>query len=79
MWANEGAISLEPSFISHLSIPNVVMVPIADKQATWDLSLVWQRGRMSNPLRVLLESLQLNAKSRQDMSRVRSPRHYPKP
>lgn len=63
MWANEGAISLEPSFISHLSIPNVVMVPIADKQATWDLSLVWQRGRMSNPLRVLLESLQRNAKS----------------
>ena len=61
--ANEGAISLQPSFISHLSIPNVVMVPIADKQAVWDLYLVWQRGRMSGPLRALLGSLQLNTKS----------------
>jgi DNA-binding transcriptional LysR family regulator len=63
MSANEGAISLQPSLISHLSIPNVVMVPIAEKQATWDLSIVWQRGRMSNPLRALLDSFQLKAKS----------------
>jgi hypothetical protein len=63
MSANEGAISLQPSLISHLSIPNVVMVPIAEKQATSDLSIVWQRGRMSNPLRTLLDSFQLKAKS----------------
>jgi len=63
MCANEGAISLQPSFISHLSIPNVVMVPIAEKRATWDLSIVWQTGTMSDPLRCLLDSFQLNAKS----------------
>jgi LysR family transcriptional regulator, benzoate and cis,cis-muconate-responsive activator of ben and cat genes len=63
MSANEGAISLQPSYISHLSIPNVVMVPIAEKLATWDLSIAWQRGRMSDPLRALLDSFQLNAKS----------------
>jgi molybdate transport repressor ModE-like protein len=63
MSANEGAVSLQPSLISHLSIPNVVMVPIAEKQATWDLSIVWQRGRMSYPLRALLDSFQLKAKS----------------
>jgi hypothetical protein len=62
MSANEGAISLQPRLISHLSIPNVVMVPIAEKQATWDLSIVWQRGRMSKPLRALLDSFQLKAK-----------------
>src|SRR5882724_9769061 len=28
--ANEGAISLHPIFISHLGIPNVVLVPVAD-------------------------------------------------
>jgi LysR family transcriptional regulator, benzoate and cis,cis-muconate-responsive activator of ben and cat genes len=61
--ANEGAISLQPSYISHLSIPNIVMLPIADKQATWDLFLVWQRGRMSDPLRALLDNLQLNSKA----------------
>ena len=36
--ANEGAISLHPIFISHLGIPNVVMVPIADKGS--DLGLI---------------------------------------
>jgi hypothetical protein len=61
--ANEGAISPQPNFISHIGIPNVVMVPIADKQATWDLFLVWQRGKMSSPLRALLGSLHLDPKS----------------
>ena len=63
MSANEGAISFQPSYISHLSIPNVVMVPIAEKRATWDLSIVSQRGRMSDPLRALVDSFQLKAKS----------------
>jgi molybdate transport repressor ModE-like protein len=55
--ANEGAISLNAAFISHLSIPNVVMVPIADAEATWDLFVVWQRGKTAGPLRALLDSL----------------------
>ena len=59
MAANEGAISLNPSFISHLGIPNVVMVPIADKEATWDLFVVWQRDKTSRPLRALLDALRL--------------------
>ncbi len=58
--ANEGAISLNPSFISHLGIPNVVMVPIADKEATWDLFVVWQRGKTAGPLRALLDTLRQN-------------------
>jgi molybdate transport repressor ModE-like protein len=57
--ANEGAISLHPIFISHLGIPNVVMVPVADKEATWDLFVVWQRGKTSGPVRALLDVLQL--------------------
>jgi molybdate transport repressor ModE-like protein len=57
--ANEGAISLQPLFISHLGIPNVVMVPLADKEATWDLFVVWQRGKASGPLRALLDALRL--------------------
>src|SRR6266478_233273 len=57
--ANEGAVSLHPIFISHLGMPNIVMVPISDKQATWDLFVVWQRGKTAGPLRALLEALQL--------------------
>ncbi len=55
--ANEGAVSLHPIFISHLGIPNVVMIPIANKEATWDLFVVWQRGKTSDPLRALLDAM----------------------
>ena len=55
--ANEDAISIQPAFISHLNVPNAVMVPIADAGATWDLFVVWQRGRTAGPLRTLLDLL----------------------
>lgn len=32
--ANEGAVTLGPSHISHLIVPNVVTIPIAEKEAT---------------------------------------------
>jgi DNA-binding transcriptional LysR family regulator len=57
--ANEDAISIQPAFISHLNVPNVVMVPIADAGATWDLFVVWQRGKVAGPLRTLLGELNL--------------------
>ncbi len=59
--ANEEAISIQPAFISHLNVPNVVMVPIADAGATWDLFVVWQRGEIANPLRTLLSELNLKS------------------
>jgi DNA-binding transcriptional LysR family regulator len=55
--ANEGAITLGPSYIAHLTAPNVVTIPIAEKQATWDLFVVWQRGKASGPLRALVDAL----------------------
>jgi DNA-binding transcriptional LysR family regulator len=59
--ANEEVISIQPAFISHLNIPNVVMVPIADAGATWDLFVVWQQGKMASPLRTLLSELNLKS------------------
>jgi DNA-binding transcriptional LysR family regulator len=59
--ANEEAISIQPAFISHLNVPNVVMVPIADAGATWDLFVVWQRGKITGPLRTLLSELNLKS------------------
>src|ERR1700729_2759735 len=44
------AKTLLAAFISHLKVPNVVMVPIADAGATWDLYIVWQQGKMASPL-----------------------------
>ena len=61
MSANEEAISIQPAFISHLNVPNAVMVPIADAGATWDLFVVWQRGKAARPLRALLSELNLKS------------------
>jgi len=55
--ANEDAIMIQPVYLSHLKIPNVVMVPVADAGATWDLFVVWQRGKVAGPLRTLLDAL----------------------
>ena len=57
MIGNDEAVSLQPIYISHLRIPNIVMVPIADTEATWDLFLVWQRGKTAGPLRALLDAV----------------------
>ena len=59
--ANEEAISIQPAFITHLNVPNVVLVPISDIGATWDLFVVWQPGEMAGPLRTLLSELNLKA------------------
>lgn len=66
--ANEGAVSVHPIFISHLGIPNVVVVPLAEKEATWDLFVVWQRGKSSAPLRALLAALQSKPGGTQSVS-----------
>jgi len=55
--ANEGLVALGPSFISHLVVPNVVIIPLAEKEATWDIFVVWQRGKTAGPLRALLDAL----------------------
>jgi len=59
--ANEEAISIQPAFISHLKVPNVIMVPIADGGATWDLLVVWLRGKVAGPLRTLLSELNMKS------------------
>ena len=43
--ANDDEISVNPIFISHLKIPNVVMIPVADSEATWDVFVAWQSGK----------------------------------
>jgi len=61
MAANEEMISIQPAFISHLKVPNVVLAPVADAGATWDLFVVWQRGKIAGPLRTLLKELNLKS------------------
>jgi len=48
--ANEESISIQPAFISHQNVPNVVLVPIADAGATWDLFVAWQPDQLARSL-----------------------------
>ena len=60
---NEDAISLNPTFVTHLEVPNVVIVPIADKGATWDVFVAWQRGKTAAQVRALINALNLKVPS----------------
>lgn len=57
MTGNEEAVALAPAFITHIRIPNVVMIPLEETEATWDLFLAWQRGKTPAALRSLLDAL----------------------
>ena len=58
---NEDAISVNPMFVRHLEVPNVVIVPIADKRATWDVFVAWQRGKTAASVRALIDALDLKS------------------
>jgi DNA-binding transcriptional LysR family regulator len=68
---NEDAISLNPNFVLHLKIPNVAIIPIADKGATWEVFVAWQRGKTSGLTRALIDALD---RSRTGARPVRSPK-----
>jgi DNA-binding transcriptional LysR family regulator len=59
MVANEDVVSVLPAFMRHLTAPNVVLAPVADPEATWDLFVVWQRGRVPGPVGELLKGLKV--------------------
>src|SRR5262249_18261530 len=67
--ASEDEISVNPTFVSHLKIPNVVMLPIAEKEATWDVFVAWQRGKTPGPLRALVNALISQSVARQSSGR----------
>jgi DNA-binding transcriptional LysR family regulator len=55
--SNEGAITLLPAYMQQNITSCFAMAPIADSEATFDVFVVWQRGRASDPLRTFLDSL----------------------
>lgn len=52
----EGAVALLPSYSTTTHAPGVVFRPLRDAAAKWDLIVAWQRGKMSEPVRALLEN-----------------------
>ena len=54
---SEGAVMLLPDYFTRVAPPGTVMIPLTDKCATWDLLLVWQRGRASVVLKSMVDLL----------------------
>ena len=63
MVANEDAVALGPAYMRHCAAPGVVIIPVTDAGATWNLSVVWQRGQITQPLRTLLNALSFPAQN----------------
>jgi DNA-binding transcriptional LysR family regulator len=55
--ANENAVFILPAFASHLSAPGVVILPLADAEVTWEIVVMWRRGRAGGALKALLDAL----------------------
>jgi len=55
--ANDGFVAVMPDFLRHQTRPGMVIIPISDAGATWELVIAWQKGQTAEPLRVILASL----------------------
>lgn len=55
--ANENAVAILPNFMRHQTAAGVTIRPLADEAVTWNLLIVWQRGKAGKPLRTLLDKL----------------------
>lgn len=53
----EDAVALLPDYATRTPVPGVAFRPLNDARARWELVVAWQRGKTSEPLRVLLASL----------------------
>lgn len=54
---NENAVALMPAYARHQITPCLAMRPLAEPEASWDLLIIWQRGKTAGPLRTFLEAL----------------------
>lgn len=54
---SEGAVMLQSDHIKRMRTPGVVFVPLRDTAAQWEMFVAWQRGRITDPVRALLEAL----------------------
>lgn len=55
MVVSEGAVALVPEHATRARVPGVVFRPLQDSKARWDLMMAWQRGKVSGPVRAMLE------------------------
>lgn len=53
----EGAVALMPGHTASMQAPGVVLKPLQDAAAKWELMVAWQRGKASPALKALVDAL----------------------
>jgi DNA-binding transcriptional LysR family regulator len=59
--ASESAVTLVPSYLNDFPHPDVKMIPLTDAHARWEFLLLWQRGKVSEGARALIDALTVSA------------------
>ena len=53
----ENAVTLLPGLMGKLKVPGVAFRPLRTPAVTWDLQVAWQRGKISEPVRQLVDAI----------------------
>lgn len=53
----DGAVALSPDYLKRTQVPGVVFRPLRGADVHWDFDVAWQRGKVTEPVRALLEHL----------------------
>jgi DNA-binding transcriptional LysR family regulator len=53
----ENAVTLLPGLVSKFRVPGVAFRPMKNPAVTWDLQVAWQRGKITEPVRELVNLL----------------------
>jgi DNA-binding transcriptional LysR family regulator len=53
----ENAVALLPALVERFQVPGVTFRPIRGSTAKWDLQVAWQRGKITEPVRELVNLL----------------------
>lgn len=53
----ENALTLLPEYMEQSTVPGVVFRRLHDPQAQWEISVAWQRGKMADPVKSLVDAL----------------------
>ena len=60
--ASEGAVMVLPDYFAQSPPPGTKLLPLIDASASWDLLLIWQRGRATDVLKAMIALLGQTAK-----------------
>ena len=54
---SESVITIQPQYLTKTAVPGVVFRPLRDDKMQWDMFLVWQRGKVSQIVKLLIDLL----------------------